>query len=316
MQYVVNTQSTDLQVRSGPSLSYPVVGRLARGTVVDIVATQGDWGKLTLGRWVSTAYLRPAAAAPVPTAASPGPALQLVAREGAFLIFNRVAQRREVADYIWGPGFDPTPNELYSRSDQTRRANDLDFGDTHWALAQTAFAARPDLYRRMRAGVRQQIEGLADRAAAGPPPRPDWVPQEVWVRFLAAGDGVHRYQGASRYRTDIILIRRQGRVQGGYAEAPTDPAAIGQLMRVAPPSTLRRLLGAETPQQASVRWLAEANAGYNRFLKLEVQRGVGPRQALQNYRNTVHQQWLAAFLPLIGLMGAGGSGVDGRAYWQ
>lgn len=226
--------------------------------------------------------------------------LRLVARDGVWLVFNRPAFRPEVVQYIWGGTFNPTQNELHPSP--AYWAGDLVIGDTHWALAQTDFAARPGLYRQIRPNVRQQIESLQDRAETRPPHRPEWIPQDIWRQFLQAEDGVHRYSGRSPLGTDIILIKRNNSPFGGYAEGPTDEAVLFRQMGETPPSLIRRLLGAERPSQARIRWLAEVNQGYNQFMWRQVQSGVGPRQARQNYRDAVYQAYLRAHIPLIGFI--------------
>ncbi|MGI5883884.1 MAG: SH3 domain-containing protein [Candidatus Spyradocola sp.] len=46
-----------LNVRTGPSTSYSKVGTLSRGTAVQVVATYGDWARLSNGYYVSMSYL-------------------------------------------------------------------------------------------------------------------------------------------------------------------------------------------------------------------------------------------------------------------
>jgi hypothetical protein len=236
--------------------------------------------------------------------------LQLVARDGDWLVFNEQAFRTDVVRCLWGTGFEPTINELYSRLDLTRRSGDLELPDDHWGLAQTAVAARADLYQRMRPEIRLLLDRLPDRAAGRLPDPPQWIPAQVWRQFLSSGDGVHRYSRASRYGTDIILIMREHAPFGGYAEMPTDVHTLYRLLHVAPPTELRRLLGAETGEQARVRWLADADRGFNQFMWRQVQMGIGPAQAYRNYTDAVHTQWLAAFLPLIGSFGASDAGAQ------
>lgn len=233
--------------------------------------------------------------------------LQLVARDGEWLVFNQQAFRNEVVACLWGPGFEPTINELYSRSDTTQRGG-LVLPDDHWALAQTAFAARTDLYQRLRPEVRRLMDTLPSRARQLTPPA--WVPDETWRQFLAAGNGIHRYSRASRYQTDIILIMRDGVPWAGYAEQPTDEGTLRRLFHVTPASTFRRLLGAEAPDQARIRWLAEANRRFNHFMWVQVSSGVGPGHAFRNYQDAVHQQFVAAFLPLIGCGSASDAGAQ------
>ena len=49
-RYVVSAQYPN--TRSGPGLGYSVTGQLQKGTYIDIVATDGEWGKLSNGSWV------------------------------------------------------------------------------------------------------------------------------------------------------------------------------------------------------------------------------------------------------------------------
>ncbi|MEE4330643.1 MAG: hypothetical protein V2J10_07230, partial [Wenzhouxiangella sp.] len=66
------------------------------------------------------------------------------------------------------------------------------------------------------------------------------------------------------------------------------------------PTFWQRITGRETAMQARIRWLAQANAGWNRFMRLQVRQGIGLREAQRNYREAVHQAYLRAFIPLIG----------------
>lgn len=237
---------------------------------------------------------------------SPPPApdqnnLRIVARDGTWLVFNRDTFRSEVVDYLWGGALNPTANELHSRSGvgQTSTGAQLELPDTHWALAQTAFAARPDLYQRLRPSVRRLMESLRDQSTHRPPPRPSWIPETVWLQILSATAGVHRYPRSSPLGTAIIVLKRDDGRFGAYVEAPTDEPTLFRLVDATEPSLLRRLVGAESSRQASVRWLATANLGYNAFMLREVNRGVQPGDALRNYLYAVHTRWLLAFVPLI-----------------
>jgi hypothetical protein len=59
MKYVVATQETSLNVRSGPGKEFPVVRKVSKGAVVEVEKTSGEWSALVGGGWVSSAYLRP-----------------------------------------------------------------------------------------------------------------------------------------------------------------------------------------------------------------------------------------------------------------
>jgi len=93
--------------------------------------------------------------------------VKLVAMEGHWLVFNRAAMRREVVEYMWGRGFVPTPTELYSQTEDIRilRGQTIELPHTHWALARTTFAARPDLHQRIRPEIRQLMATLPRRRA-------------------------------------------------------------------------------------------------------------------------------------------------------
>jgi len=232
--------------------------------------------------------------------------LRILRREADWIVFNEAAFRPQVVDFFWGRGrFDPTPQELYARSGETRsrQGHQFDLGDTHWALARTGVAARPELYSAMRPEVRGQLEALPGTPARMR--RPGWIPADAWRAFERAGDGIHVYRRRSPLRTDIVLIRRDGMLWGGYAEAPTDEAFLRQHYNQIEPSLWQRLTGRETAMQARMRWLAEVNAGWNRFMESQIRSGIGPREAQRNYRDEVHRRYLAAFIPLIGLSGGG-----------
>ena len=306
MDYVVATRGSRLNVRSGPGMQYGIVHGLANGAPVSVSTRNGEWAKIAANQWVNASFLAPAsgaAAAPAAAAAVPATAaLDLVRRESTWLVFNRDAFRPEVVQYFWGSAITPTMTELYPRT--VARPNDLDLGDTHWALAQNAFAARGSLLTRMRPEARRRMDSLP--TSTPPIPRPDWVSVDAWSRFQTASDGVHRYTRASRLQTDAILIKRDGMLWGAYAEALTDEASLRRQMGVIEPSFWRRVALGDTTENSRVRWLATANGGYNAFMWREVSRGVGPGEALRNYREAVHQAYIRAFLPLLG-MGSGHS---------
>lgn len=51
-----------LNVRAGPGIEHPTVGRLSRNVVVDAQSeTSGGFRKLTDGRWVAEEFVRPSA---------------------------------------------------------------------------------------------------------------------------------------------------------------------------------------------------------------------------------------------------------------
>ena len=310
MDYVVSTRGSRLNVRSGPGMQHGIVQSLANGARVSVSTRNGEWVKIAINQWVNTSFLSPvggAAGAPAPAAAEPDAAgatvaLNLVRRESTWLVFNRDAFRTEVTQYFWGSAITPTPTELYPRT--VARPNDLDLGDTHWALAQNAFAARRDLLTRMRPEARRRMDSLP--GSTPPVSRPAWVSVDAWNRFQTAADGVHRYARASRLQTDAILIKREGVLWGEYAQAQTDEASLRRQMGVIEPSFWRRVALGDTTENSRVRWLATANRGYNDFMWREVNRGIGPGEALRNYREAVHQAYIRAFLPLIG-MGSGHS---------
>lgn len=59
---VVNNPNTWLNVRSGPSTSYPVQFQVQKGTVVDVLAQDSDWWQIRSGGrigWASAQYLEP-----------------------------------------------------------------------------------------------------------------------------------------------------------------------------------------------------------------------------------------------------------------
>ena len=301
MDYVVTTRGSRLNVRSGPGLQHPIVQGLANGARVSVTMRSGEWGKIATNQWVNTGFLSPVggtAAAPAEAAAVPGAAaLDVVRRESTWLVFNREAFRPEVVQYLWGSAITPTLAELYPRT--VARPNDLDLGDTHWAVAQTAFAARGDLLTRMRPEARRRMESLP--SSIPPIPRPDWVSVDAWNRFQTALEGVHRYSRASRLQTDAILIKRDGMLWGAYADASTDEAFLRRQMGVIEPAFWRRVALGDTTENSRVRWLARANGGYNDFMQRQVSLSVGPGEAFRNYREAVHQAYLRAFIPLLGM---------------
>ena len=55
----VNTNSLNLNVRSGPGTGYSIVGSLRKGTQVTVAETNGSWSRITMptSGWVSSSYL-------------------------------------------------------------------------------------------------------------------------------------------------------------------------------------------------------------------------------------------------------------------
>lgn len=223
--------------------------------------------------------------------------LQLVRRESGWIVFNQAAFRVEVVQFFWGGRFQPTPEELYARSGSRPQGNAVDVLDTHWALARTRVAARGNLYSSMLPEARRQLDALQE---ATPQLRPNWVPMDVWTAFERAENGVHLYQNRSPMGTNIWLIKRDGMLSEGYAEAPVDLDVLRRQYNQIEPTFWQRITGRETAMQARIRWLAQANAGWNRFMRLQVRQGIGLREAQRNYREAVHQAYLRAFIPLIG----------------
>jgi len=226
--------------------------------------------------------------------------LRLVARDGGWLVFNRYAFRSEVVEYLWGGSIRPTQEELYSRSslEPAEDGIQLDIGDTHWSLAQNAFIARPDLYRRLRPEVQAQMEGLDNEAADRPLAPPAWVPQDVWSNFLVVGEGAHRYPTASPLGTDIILVKHSNGSLGGYAERPTDRAQLFERLGVTPPGFWEAISG-ENPQQSMVRWLADENRHYNAFMWEQVSSGTTVREAHERYLRDAQSRAVVSALEAI-----------------
>ncbi|MFQ6548090.1 hypothetical protein AADZ90_009030 [Aestuariibius sp. 2305UL40-4] len=223
--------------------------------------------------------------------------LRLISKDGTWFVFNQAALRSEAIRYFFNTGMQPPPSlqELYPR--RPVDPSGIDIGDTHWGLARTAFAARPNLYSFIRPEAARQMAGLADTrdySAA----HPHWIPGNIWQQFLRAGAGVHRYGRASRLQTDIILINRDS--ISGYAEMPTQLAQVRRLLDV-PDETLWDHVTGGSTEAARARWMAEANDGYNNYMWGAVsQRGMSAREASDSYRNEVYQRFLRAYLPLIG----------------
>ncbi|MFT6451926.1 MAG: hypothetical protein ACJA06_001413 [Halocynthiibacter sp.] len=223
--------------------------------------------------------------------------INIVSRDGTYFVLNRAALRSEVIDFMFVDGMEPAPTltELYPRTRVD--SSGIDIGDDHWALAQTSFAARPNLHNFLTADARSQLASAVDTRDASQA-GPSWVPTAIWSQFLTAGQGVHRYARASRLNTDIILINRDQ--ISGYAEMPTDDATVRRMLQVAPPSMFERLIGIESGEQARARWLPEINRRFNALMWSNVNQGMGAGAAMQSYRDTVHRQFVEAYLPLIG----------------
>ena len=224
--------------------------------------------------------------------------LSIVSRDGTYFVLDRPALRSEVIDFLFVPGMDPPPTitELHRRD--AVDPSGIDIGDDHWQLASTAFAARPNLYDLITPEARRQLAAAEDTRDHARTSGPAWVPDHIWQRFMSAGEGVHRYSRASRLHTDIILINR-GQISG-YAEMPTDQAQIERILGVVPPSMFERLIGIESGMQARARWLPEVNRRFNAYMKRCVADGMGAGEAQQAYRERVHQDFIRAYLPLIG----------------
>lgn len=226
--------------------------------------------------------------------------LRIQSKDGVWFVLNQPAMRSEAISFFFVDNMTPPPTtqELYSRNQDQVSRTGIDIGDTHWALARTAFAARPNLYNLIRNDVARQMAAAADRrdySGAHPP----WVPAGIWQQFLRAGAGVHRYPRASRLGTDIILINRD--TVSGYAEMPTDQGRILRMLGGMPQSTLSRIFAGDSDEVRRARWMANANQGYNRYMWTAVNSlGQAAGEAQQNYRDAVYQRFLRAYLPLIG----------------
>jgi hypothetical protein len=59
MQYEVVTRDTHLNVRSSPSASSSIVRTLPRGSLVEVIGSQGEWYKLLPNGWGNRQFLRP-----------------------------------------------------------------------------------------------------------------------------------------------------------------------------------------------------------------------------------------------------------------
>jgi uncharacterized protein YgiM (DUF1202 family) len=61
--YTVATESSNLNLRSGPGSEFPTINSIPKGTVLTVVEVQGDWGrvdyKTTIG-WVNMKYMKAA----------------------------------------------------------------------------------------------------------------------------------------------------------------------------------------------------------------------------------------------------------------
>ena len=55
----ISTQSLNLNVRSGPSTNYSIIGKLSKGTAVTVSQVNGSWSYITspVSGWVSNSYL-------------------------------------------------------------------------------------------------------------------------------------------------------------------------------------------------------------------------------------------------------------------
>ena len=66
MRHIVATESTGLNVRSGPGAEFPIVGSLSRGSEIDVVETRNGWCRLANGRWAASQFLRQDSQRPLP----------------------------------------------------------------------------------------------------------------------------------------------------------------------------------------------------------------------------------------------------------
>lgn len=58
-KYTINvSKNSYLNVRPGPSTSYPSIGKLYAGNTVTVYEKKGSWGKIGTGKWVSMDYLK------------------------------------------------------------------------------------------------------------------------------------------------------------------------------------------------------------------------------------------------------------------
>ncbi|MFK7765750.1 MAG: hypothetical protein AB8B55_00815 [Mariniblastus sp.] len=147
--------------------------------------------------------------------------LRAIARDGVWIVFNEPALRDAVIQYLFRPGFSPNRNQLYSRSDVNRGPRNLETQSTHWQVQQTRTQGGSNPFRYLRPGVQTTLNQLRERTSRNPQ-RPIWVPANIWNQFLGERNGVFAYFRESRFDTDIVLIKRMGRIRGGYAEAPTN----------------------------------------------------------------------------------------------
>ena len=223
--------------------------------------------------------------------------LSITGKDGLWIVLNEPALRTQVVRFFFRDEMNPPPSseELYPRTPIP--PSGLDIGDTHWALARTAFAARPNLMQMLRPEVARAIaaaEDTRDYADA----HPAWIPDATWRAFREAPRGVHRYANASHLNTDIILIKRNA--NSGYAEMPVNLQQVQRMLGVIPPSTLERIFTGDTVENSRARWLKDANIGYNHYMWGAVNQGMSANEALASYRNEVYQRFLRAYLPLIG----------------
>ena len=55
--YYVKTKGSNLNIRSGPSTGYSIVGSLKNGSKVTVYENRGNWSKIGSGKWVCNDYL-------------------------------------------------------------------------------------------------------------------------------------------------------------------------------------------------------------------------------------------------------------------
>jgi hypothetical protein len=130
---------------------------------------------------------------------------------------------------------------------------------------------------------------------------PSWMPADVWRELLdqlAAGrDGVEVFENRSPSETDIVGVVRDDGL-GAYAEMVEDVDRLYGIRGVLPPGRLEALTG-QSSEQAAVRWLAQANADYNRFMMREVRAGRTVREARRRYQQHAHTRLVTTILQSV-----------------
>lgn len=68
--YTVATESSNLNLRSGPGSEFPTINSIPKGTVLTVAEVQGEWGRVdyntTIG-WVNMKYMKSATSAETTT---------------------------------------------------------------------------------------------------------------------------------------------------------------------------------------------------------------------------------------------------------